>query len=102
MVRLAVRERAVCFALRRDPFVLAENAQDLHLRIARHEEAAHRREQLVDDLVPALRDAGARDALARRFPAAVDVDLRPQRFQISRAQSYEERAAEPLVARLCA
>src|SRR5690606_39976280 len=57
--------------LGRDPLVLREDPQDLDLRIAGDEEPADGGEQLVDDLVSAARDAGARDALAGRFPAAV-------------------------------
>src|SRR5690606_4044628 len=83
--------------LGRDPLVLREDPQDLDLRIAGDEEPADGGEQLVDDLVSAARDAGARDALAGRFPAAVDVDLWTQRLEIPAAQRLEEHADEAFV-----
>src|SRR5690606_24124268 len=102
LVGLAACERAVGFALCGDPLVLTENAQDPHFRIAGLEETADRSEQLVDDLVPSSRDAGSGNGLARRLPAAVDVNQRSHRFEIAGAERFEKRADEPLVARLFA
>src|SRR5690606_34904757 len=102
LVRLAVLELAVGLRLGRDPLVLREDSQDFDLRITGHEEPADRREQLVDDLVAAARDAGAGNALSGRLPAAVGMDLRAQRLEIAAAQRLEKHADEPLVGRFVA